>query len=129
MSGTGDIISDMKSLVQHVKDRLAGKVPSGSKRSGHWPTIRKEHLEKNPKCAVCGGDQKLEVHHIRPFHLHPDLELDLTNLITLCESMHNGVNCHLLFGHLGSFKSFNVDVNKNSSEWIDKIKNRPVSDS
>jgi 5-methylcytosine-specific restriction endonuclease McrA len=119
----------MKQLIKHIRDRIVGKVPSGSKRSGHWPKIREDHLKANPKCAVCGGDKTLEVHHIRPFHLHPDLELDPTNLITLCETKKNGVNCHLLFGHLGSFKSFNVDVKKDSSSWIDKILKRPTSDS
>jgi hypothetical protein len=119
----------MKQLIQHIKDRLVGKVPAGSQRSGHWPTLRKQHLEKNPKCVVCGGNKKLEVHHIKPFHLHPDLELNPDNLITLCESGNNGVNCHLLFGHLGSFKSFNVDVKNDAGEWIDKILKRPLQDS
>jgi 5-methylcytosine-specific restriction enzyme A len=119
----------MRELIKHVRDRIVGKVPSGSKRSGHWPTVRKEHLEKNPKCAVCSGNKKLEVHHIRPFHLHPDLELNPNNLITLCESKDNGVNCHLLFGHLGNFKSFNVNVKRDSINWISKILNRPKSDS
>lgn len=119
----------MKQLIKHIKDRIAGKVPSGSKRSGHWPKAREEHLKSNPLCAVCSGHEMVEVHHIRPFHLHPDLELDPSNFITLCESKKNGVNCHLLFGHLGSFKSFNVDVKKDSNDWIDKIRNRPNSDS
>ena len=119
----------MKQLISHIKDRLVGKVPSGSKRSGHWPKVREEHLSKNPKCAVCGGEKNLEVHHIRPFHLHPDLELNPDNLITLCESKNNGVNCHLLFGHLGNFKSFNTDVNKDSKEWMDKILKRPDGNS
>jgi len=107
---------------------MVGKVPAGNKRSTHWPTIRKEHLEKNPLCAVCGGKEHLEVHHIRPFHLHPNLELDPSNLITLCESKSNGVNCHLLFGHLGNFKSFNVEVQKDSKEWIKKITDRPTGE-
>lgn len=119
----------MKQLIKHIKDRIAGKVPAGTKRSGHWPTVRKEHLERSPTCEVCGGNKNLEVHHIRPFHLHPDLELDPDNLITLCESNNNGVNCHLLFGHLGNFKSFNVNVRKDSMSWLRKILNRPKSDS
>ena len=118
----------MKELIRHIKDRISGKIPAGKARSGHWPTVRKEHLEKSPKCAVCGGDKNLEVHHIRPFHLHPNLELNPSNLITLCESKDNGVNCHLLFGHLGNFKSFNVNVKKDSSSWISKILKRPKSD-
>lgn len=74
---------------------------------------------------VCGGKEKLEVHHIVPFHLNPRLELEPTNLITLCEAKHDGVNCHLLFGHLGNFKSVNKLVEIDSHEWADKIKNRP----
>src|ERR1039458_5963866 len=82
----------------------------GAIRSSHWPHVRKEFLLKNTKCAVCGGHRKLEVHHIKPFHLHPNLELDLTNLIVLCEDKKDGINCHLAFGHLGNFKSFNARV-------------------
>jgi len=67
----------------------------------------------------------VEVHHILPFHIHPEKELDPSNLITLCEKKDNGVNCHLLFGHLGSFKSLNAFVVKDSHEWSKKIKGRP----
>lgn len=77
---------------------------------------------------MCGGEEKLEVHHIRPFHLHPDLELDPDNLITLCEAGHDGSNCHLLFGHLGNFKSFNVDVRADAAHMGEKIENRPLSE-
>ena len=53
------------------------------------------------------------------------LELDPANLIVLCENWKDGVCCHLLFGHLGSFKSFNVDVVADAKLWHDKITNRP----
>jgi 5-methylcytosine-specific restriction endonuclease McrA len=97
----------------------------GSKRSGKWPKVRAEHLKNNPTCAVCGGNKHLEVHHKKPFHLNRDLELDPSNLITLCENQNDGVNCHLLFGHLGSFKSFNENVEFDSKSWNSKIKSRP----
>jgi 5-methylcytosine-specific restriction endonuclease McrA len=97
----------------------------GKKRSGKWPTVRRKHLAMNPTCAICGGNKKLEVHHMRPFHLHPDLELDPKNLITLCENQNDGVNCHLLFGHLGSYRSFNVNVQQDAASWAKKIARRP----
>ena len=109
-------------------DSSTPKHPASAKRSSHWPKARKEHLAKNPTCAICGGSKLLEVHHIRPFHLHPDLELDPKNFITLCENGKDGVNCHLLFGHLGNFKSFNVDVKTDAVEWMSKIHNRPLSE-
>lgn len=98
----------------------------GQKRSSRWPKTRKKFIEKNPCCAVCGRDTgKREVHHIKPFHSHPELELEESNLITLCENKKDGVNCHLLFGHLGNYRSFNENVIKDAQEWIKKIKERP----
>ena len=116
------------SIIKHLVDAAKGKHPLSSKRSSHWPTVRKHHLEMHPTCAVCGGKDKLEVHHQKPYHLHPELELDPDNLITLCESKANGVNCHLLFGHLGNYKSFNVDVRALAADWLKRIANRPLAE-
>ena len=101
------------------------KAPNGAKRNAKWPSVRKEHLKKHSKCACCGGKKKLEVHHVKPFHLHPELELDPTNLITLCENKGDGINCHLLIGHLGNFKSLNVSVRDDARTWNIKILHRP----
>jgi 5-methylcytosine-specific restriction endonuclease McrA len=93
-------------------------------RSGHWSSIRKEHLKLHPKCAVCDGDRDLNVHHIKAFHTHPELELDPNNLITLCESGERGINCHLLFGHLGDFRNINPEVEKDTLIWNAKLKEK-----
>ena len=106
------------------KDPFKEHKEQGKKRSNKWPSVRKMHLKTYPKCAVCGGTKKIEVHHKLPFHNHPELELDLNNLITLCEGAKD-VNCHLLFGHLGSFRSYNKDVVEDSNTWFKKVKNRP----
>jgi hypothetical protein len=114
----------------------------GIKRSSKWEGFRKKFLQKNSICAVCGGIEKLEAHHIQPFHFcimagRPDLELDERNLITLCESENN--NHHLLIGHNNDFRSSNPNViedcikfkNLNESqiklneEWIAEEKNKP----
>lgn len=112
-------------LIRHLVDVAKGKHPLGTARSGHWPTVRKNHLVDHPVCEVCGGDSRLQVHHRVPFHLHPELELEPTNLITLCEADKNGINCHLAIGHLGSYKSFNLDVDTDSQHWNEKLKGRP----
>jgi 5-methylcytosine-specific restriction endonuclease McrA len=112
-------------MIKHIKDVVQGKADTSDKRSSKWDTVRKNFLKTNSTCAVCGGKDKLEVHHKQPFHEHPELELDPTNLITLCESKSNGVTCHLLFGHLGNYRSINKDVDKDVQIWNDKIKNRP----
>lgn len=58
-------------------------------------------------CSACGTAEHIQVHHMRPFHLFPALELDESNLISLCM----GSNlCHLLIGHGDSFKAWNPNV-------------------
>lgn len=109
-------------LLGHIKDRIQGKAPAGAKRSAQWPGVRKAHLATNPTCSVCGGKNKLEVHHMMPFHLDPSLELNPSNLITLCESKKSGITCHLFFGHLGSYKRFNPRVMDDSKTWQAKLR-------
>lgn len=92
----------------------------GSARSPKWPEFRKNFL-KGKSCAVCGGVDMLELHHIKPFHLHPELELDPNNVLPLCESQKNGVTCHLFIGHLGNYKSINPDVIEDARLWSHKM--------
>ena len=63
-------------------------VVSSQPRSPQWPAVRAEHLERHPVCEACGSSERLEVHHIEPFHTNPDRELDPKNLITLCRRHH-----------------------------------------
>lgn len=57
---------------------------------------------------MCGGISNLEVHHIVPFHITPSLELEDTNLITLCEAIFK--QCHLKQGHLGDWHKVNPNI-------------------
>ena len=78
-------------------------------RSNKWPAVRRQHLLEESKCQWCKSTSNLEVHHIAPFHLHPELELEDENLITLCEGSEE---CHLKQGHLGDWKNFNPKIRK-----------------
>lgn len=89
-------------------------------RHKDWPSIRKKHLDRHPCCAACGSCLKPEVHHIVPVHLDPSLELDLNNLITLCDKY-----CHFVFGHFMNYRSWNPDVVKDSQVYYNSVKNRP----
>ena len=109
-------------MINFILDKLTGKVPLLSKRSGKWPTVRKAYLEVHGECAACGSKHLLEVHHMMPFHLKPELELDPNNFITLCESGDHGINCHLAIGHLGNFKNFNPDVIRDAENMRKLIK-------
>ena len=115
-------------LLTHLIDAANDKHPLSIKRSSKWPTARKKHLRLNPVCAVCGGEEKLEVHHIVPFHNDPTKELDPSNLITLCEGNKN-INCHLVVGHSFSYKTFNPNVREDakmlSEHFAARVENKP----
>lgn len=105
-----------------LTERLAGKAPVGAKRSPFWSKARNEFL-RGKCCAVCGGRKSLIAHHEIPFHLAPDLELDESNLIPLCESGRYGMNCHLLIGHIGNFQRSNPVVRADVAYWRERIIN------
>lgn len=92
-------------------------------RSPLWKKVRKEHLKKENVCQGCGTKKGLQVHHIIPVHVDGSLELDPSNLITLCDS-----KCHLLFGHLMDYKSWNPDVVQDCLAMQKKIRSRVYND-
>lgn len=91
-----------------------------AQRSPGWSKLRQQHIEQYPACAACGRSNKLEVHHIVPVHCDPSKELDLDNLITLCDNP-----CHLVFGHFMDYKSWNINVVSDCNRYLNKIKYRP----
>ena len=95
-------------LNKSVAPKAIAKDPATIQRSPLWPAAEKKHLKAHPTCASCGTIVEVQVHHKKPFHLHPELELDPTNLISLC--MEAPKNCHLRVGHGDSFKAYNPNV-------------------
>jgi 5-methylcytosine-specific restriction enzyme A len=102
-------------------DMLSPLVMLGKPRSIKWPSVARQHLIDNPRCAGCGSEELLQVHHIRSYHEHPDLELDRENLITLCMKY----RCHLCIGHLCSWYSINEDVVRDAAAFLRKVKKSP----
>jgi len=84
-------------------------------RSSRWQQVRQEHLRQQPECAACGARTNLAVHHIKPYHLFPDLELAPDNLLTLCEGP--VVNCHFLYGHCRNWLSWCPNVLETVHLW------------
>lgn len=114
-------LCDRVAAFQGVSDLMLYGVPLAAPRHSRWGCVRQEHLLAHPVCEVCGGHQALRAHHIQPFHLHPELELEPSNLITLCESKRYGLNCHLLIGHLGNYKRINPMVRGDAETWRLKL--------
>lgn len=95
-------------LISFIKDKIKRKPVGFRLRSSKWPKVRQCHLQSQNKCQYCGNSEELEVHHIKPFHLFPEMELDTNNLITLCED--KKFNCHIKMGHNGNWKSYNDHI-------------------
>lgn len=107
-------------MIKKIKQKL-GKLQAAVRevqkthlRSSEWGSVRDVHLEEFGECAACGSKKNLQVHHIKPFHLHPELELDPTNLITLCM---DEWDCHLNLGHGGSFRAYNPNIVTDATEF------------
>ncbi len=95
-------------------------VALSAERSSRWPAVREAYVAEHSTCAAC-GNTPVEVHHVRPFHLWPDSELDPKNLISLCK------RCHLLIGHLGDFRASNPLVRDDAARQLARIKARPYT--
>lgn len=84
-------------MIDWLKCKLQG-------RSSKWRRVRNAILDKEPFCAACNSIKNLELHHVIPFNLRPDLELEEDNLIVLCK------HCHLTFGHYNDYQFYNANV-------------------
>ena len=107
-------------FIQWLRVALGLDAPTfGAARSPKWSEVRNNFIKQHPTCEVCGTKKGCEIHHRRPFHLHPELELDEKNLITLCRPH------HYLIGHLMSWSSYNVNVGEDAAHLLEEVKNRP----
>jgi hypothetical protein len=84
-------------------------------RSPEWNVVRDTFVATHEACEACGCMEKLQVHHVKPFHLHPELELDESNLISLCMGPNE---CHLFIGHGDSFRCYNPNVREDAKRFM-----------
>lgn len=112
---TSNILIHGYNLLRHATRDIG----ISTKRSTHWPTVEKHFLEAHPACECCGTTIRLQIHHIRPFHIERDLELDPTNLITMCMSRNE---CHLRIAHGDDFKAFCPNIRKYADQANKKEK-------
>lgn len=94
----------------------------GVPRSSLWPKTKREFEKNNPKvCAICRKKKGVQLHHKKPFHLHPELELEPSNLVWLCENQKD-ISCHLIFGHFGNFKDkYNPRIDADIKLWNERL--------
>jgi 5-methylcytosine-specific restriction endonuclease McrA len=102
--------------IREICDRIQGKAPKGAKRSSKWRSTRKRFMARADGCSICSRKRRIEAHHVIPFHLAPDLELEFSNLIALCR------RCHLFVGHLGAWQRINLVVESDAAHWRAKMR-------
>jgi len=105
-------------MINWIRDLLDPAVFGGARRSSGWWAIRQEYARTHPVCEATGSKKNLQVHHIKDFSNHPELELDSNNLIMLTRWI------HFWLAHLGSWRSINPDIVKDAEILLMKIKNR-----
>jgi len=102
-------------LIERLFDRIQGKAPKGAKRHPDWSKFRKAYISEFPNCFICKRKAD-QLHHLIPFHLAPDMELDIENVMQMCR------RCHLFVGHLNNFRSINPTCESDAREWRFRIK-------
>lgn len=117
LSASGDSFDVL--IADPLARPAATALPPVPGRHPHWAVVARDHVEAHPYCGCCRVTRDLQVHHVIPFHVRPDLELDHLNLLVLCR------RCHLFVGHLGDWRSWNVTVRADAAAWRRKLDDRP----
>jgi len=116
----------MRNPITHTIRIIQANLRERSKskeRSPKWDACRDAYLKKHPVCEACGSKKRLQVHHRKPFHLFPELELEESNLVTLCMSYRD---CHLEIGHGFRWPSFNPRLEEHLVRLHQDPKSRPL---
>lgn len=74
---------------------ITGRDQTEFTKSAAWLKLRYEVMQRDGfRCTICGRDAsdrvRLQVEHIKPRSLYPELELDKDNLRTACSDCNQG---------------------------------------
>ncbi len=91
-----------KDMARHY---LNLRAKDGASANWSWQRCRKAFLKKVGKqCVACSSKKSVQVHHVLPRHIRPDLAVDMTNLIALCK------DCHFHCGHMNNYHNYNKNI-------------------
>jgi hypothetical protein len=93
-------------------------------RSPRWRDVREARLKEHSRCAACGTSQYLEVHHIKSVSMHPEMELSMDNLLTLCEAPSR--HCHFRIGHSLLWSAINPHSVEDAALQLKRISERQM---
>lgn len=89
-----------------VARNLAFSVQNVRKLPSVRRAMREYDEEVGNRCEFCFRTGDADVHHIRPVSVAPELAACKSNMICLCRKK----GCHLVVGHLGNWKTWNMTV-------------------
>lgn len=85
-------IADGTFRIKHWRENNGIGENSKKRNDYAYRKWRKQVIERDGVCQRCGGNEKLEAHHIKDFALYPFERLELNNGIALCEKCHKQVH-------------------------------------
>lgn len=87
-------------------------------KSDHWKKVRQETLDRDGhRCVICGGQNSLNVHHLRYDYTGCEYPSDL---VTLCEQCHGEL--HRLINAVWNVKSeMDFDFNRRASVALTEL--------
>lgn len=93
-----------------------------------WTKLRNNYIKHNPLCECRGPACKVAariVHHINPVHLRPDLRLERSNLMSVCDPCHQMLHAEKVPGVVvavcgapASGKTTYVERNKKQQDMV-----------
>ena len=61
-----------------------------------WQRVREWKANRDPLCEICVKQGRIrpldKVHHIKPIETHPELRLDIDNLMSVCTKHHEEIH-------------------------------------
>lgn len=70
------------------------------RRDPRFPARERDFLRRHPACVGCGRPATT-AHHVIPFHVRPDLEMDEGNWAAVEK------DCHYVIGHQRNWRKWN----------------------
>jgi len=87
------VVRNPKMVTKHARRAYKTHKAMQAYRSGHT------------ECAWCGRSKRLDVHHVIPVSVAPEMAASETNMIMLCRKP----QCHLIAGHSDSYRDRYVE--------------------
>lgn len=118
--GIPTFISPFSPRGMGIKER-ANRPPDYFDRPQKWQAFRDKFII-GKTCAACGYEKFLDVHHVLPIHIRPDLEFVESNLLVLCDDKRK--DCHHRIGHCFHWKSYNPNAIEDAAASLRSIQGR-----